>query len=307
MPTTASQPRQPPPLPRWLMKFLVACTLAYTVVLVVATHYPKPGELLEYSPIKADKTLHFIAYGIQGLLVGTTLVAAGRGRIRSLALAMLALAAFAAVDEATQPLFGRYADPLDWVYDCIGIAAGLMLTHLAAYVLHAREILAAASLDPLTNALNRLGFERQFERRITADLAAGKPVAAVLCDLDHFKEVNDAHGHATGDALLQAAVSRMRLALRASDPIVRLGGDEFVVPLPGLGNETARAVAERIRNSLATEPFGLGSLSLPLTASLGVACSRSSDTWASLLARADARMYAAKAAGRNRCVASDPA
>ena len=66
---------------------LAVCTAAYTVVLVVATHYPKPGDLLEYSPVKSDKSLHFIAYGIQGLLVAATLVAAGRGTMRSLAVA----------------------------------------------------------------------------------------------------------------------------------------------------------------------------------------------------------------------------
>ena len=306
MPSTPPPPRHPPRLPRWITKLLVACTLAYTVVLVVATHYPKTGELLEYSPIKADKTLHFIAYGIQGLLVAATLVSAGRGRIYSLAVAMLALAVFAAVDEATQPLFGRFADPLDWLYDCIGLAAGLMLTHLAARVAHAQELVEVASIDPLTTALSRLGFARQLEPRIKADLTADKPVAVVMCDLDHFKQVNDAHGHASGDAILKAAVNRIREAVRTSDAIVRLGGDEFVVPLTGVHDEAAVRVAERIRSTLSSEPVHIGTLSVTLTASLGVASSQPGDTWASLLARADARMYAAKAAGGNRCVASAP-
>jgi VanZ family protein len=116
------------PALRRLAKPLAACTAAYTVVLVAATHYPNPQELLEYnSLVQSDKTLHFIAYGILGLLVGATLASAGRHTLRTLALALLALALFAAVDEATQPLFGRYADVLDWGYDCIGLVGGIAL------------------------------------------------------------------------------------------------------------------------------------------------------------------------------------
>lgn len=121
MPATAA------PALRRLTKPLAACTVAYTVVLVTATHYPNPQELLQYSVVQSDKTLHFIAYGILGLLVGATLTSAGRHTLTALALALFALAGFAAADEATQPLFGRYADVLDWGYDCIGLAGGIAL------------------------------------------------------------------------------------------------------------------------------------------------------------------------------------
>ena len=129
MSTTSTPPLRP------LAKPLAVCTAIYTVVLVLATHYPNPQELLEHSPIRSDKTLHFIAYGIQGLLVALTLFATGTRGFRTFAGAIVALAAFAAVDEATQPMFGRYADVSDWAYDCIGLAGGF---GLAATVVRGR-------------------------------------------------------------------------------------------------------------------------------------------------------------------------
>jgi VanZ family protein len=117
----------PAPLPRYLARTAAGCTVAYTVVLVLATHYPKPQDLLEFSPVSHDKTLHFLAYGVQGLLAGTTLVLGGHRRLRPFLITLLGFAAFAAADEATQPLFGRYADPLDWVFDCIGLIGGLAI------------------------------------------------------------------------------------------------------------------------------------------------------------------------------------
>lgn len=108
-------------------------TAAYTLVLVLATHYPKPEELLgRHAP--SDKTLHFMAYGVLGLLAAAT-VAAWRGwTIRDGLRLAAALAAFGAIDEMTQPFFSRAADPLDWVYDLIGIACGLAAVAAVASV-----------------------------------------------------------------------------------------------------------------------------------------------------------------------------
>lgn len=121
----------------------MALTIAYTVVLVTATHYPKPGDVLDLLPATpSDKALHFIAYGILASLVGCTLVVADRWAARSLTAMVVCLAIFAAIDEATQPFFGRYADVLDWVYDCIGMAVGILLV--------------AVIRRPLVNRLQRL-------------------------------------------------------------------------------------------------------------------------------------------------------
>jgi VanZ family protein len=119
--TTADSPFQ-----GRLLRVLVGLTLAYTLVLVLATHYPKPEDLLGPNP-PSDKTLHFLAYGTLGLLAAAALAASGRWSLRTVAALAAGLAAFAAVDEATQPWFGRSADAWDLVYDCIGLAAGIGL------------------------------------------------------------------------------------------------------------------------------------------------------------------------------------
>jgi VanZ family protein len=103
---------------------LVALTLAYTITLVFATHYPEPEKLLGPNP-PSDKTLHLVAYGTLGLLAAAVLAASGRWSPRSVAGLAAGLAAFAAADEITQPWFGRSAEPLDWVCDLVGLAVGI--------------------------------------------------------------------------------------------------------------------------------------------------------------------------------------
>lgn len=112
----------------WLFRLLAVGTVVYAMILVFATHHPNPAELvgdLAGDLVHKDKTLHFTAYGLLGLLVACTLAAAGRWSWRTLAVAMLMLAAFAALDEVTQPLFGRATELLDWVFDGLGLAAGV--------------------------------------------------------------------------------------------------------------------------------------------------------------------------------------
>jgi VanZ family protein len=125
----------PPFLRHWFARLLAAATLVYVAVLVFATHYPKPEELLGPNP-PSDKTLHFLAYGTLAVLAATTCVAAARWSGRSIAWLALGMAAFGAVDEITQPLFGRSAEPLDWVYDCIGSVAGLLLVAVVVATIH---------------------------------------------------------------------------------------------------------------------------------------------------------------------------
>jgi VanZ family protein len=108
----------------WCLRPLVALTIAYTLALVLATHYPEPEQLLGPNP-PSDKTLHLLAYGGLGLLAAAVLAASGRWSLRSLAGLATGLAAFAAIDEATQPWFGRSAEPLDWAFDLAGLAAGI--------------------------------------------------------------------------------------------------------------------------------------------------------------------------------------
>jgi VanZ family protein len=118
------------PLPGRVARPLTMLTVAYTLVLVLATHYPKPEDLLGPDP-PSDKTLHFIAYGVLGVLAMAALAARGHRSLRAAAMLLLWLATLAAVDEATQPLFGRTAELWDWVYDLIGLTAGVAVVAIA--------------------------------------------------------------------------------------------------------------------------------------------------------------------------------
>jgi VanZ family protein len=112
--------------PLWAARLLAAATAVYSVVLVAATHYPKPEEFLGPNA-PSDKLLHFMAYGLLGLLAAATLLAYGRWSRPSAAKLFVGLALAAILDEATQPLFSRAAEPLDWVFDLIGLAIGILL------------------------------------------------------------------------------------------------------------------------------------------------------------------------------------
>lgn len=112
--------------PLWAARLLAAATAVYAVVLVTATHYPKPEEFLGPNA-PSDKLLHFMAYGLLGLLAAATLLAYGRWSRRNAVKLFVTLALAAIVDEATQPLCSRAAEPLDWVFDVIGLTISMLL------------------------------------------------------------------------------------------------------------------------------------------------------------------------------------
>ena len=162
--------------------------------------------------------------------------------------------------------------------------------------------------DPLTGALNRRAFEQALVDA-QAQLQRGHGFALAMIDIDHFKRINDEHGHPAGDAALQHCVRIWQAGLREVDRLGRLGGEEFcaLLPLAPAGDlATAATVAERLRASLAAQPLPWGGRALPLSASFGVALPVAGDAEGEIgLARADAELYRAKAEGRNRvCVAT---
>ncbi len=162
--------------------------------------------------------------------------------------------------------------------------------------------------DPLTGALNRRAFEQALVDA-QAQLQRGHGFALAMIDIDHFKRINDEHGHPAGDAALQHCVRIWQAGLREVDRLGRLGGEEFcaLLPLaPGADLSTAAAVAERLRSGLAAQALTWNGLTLPLTASFGVALPVAGDAAGEIgLVRADAELYRAKAEGRNRvCVAT---
>jgi diguanylate cyclase (GGDEF)-like protein len=130
----------------------------------------------------------------------------------------------------------------------------------------------------------------------------------VLCDLDHFKNVNDTHGHPAGDAVLQEFVRRLKLEVRTHDDVGRWGGEEFLVTLPECPAEEAIRVADRLRDALAREPVKIPLGTVEVTASFGVAgTDQGYFDLNSIVSAADTALYSAKSRGRNRVVLADAA
>jgi two-component system cell cycle response regulator len=171
-----------------------------------------------------------------------------------------------------------------------------------------QKSLSLALTDGLTGLYNRRYLSAHLDRLLARVEGAGGP-ALVIFDIDWFKRVNDTYGHAAGDAVLRDVTARISRHVRAFDLVARYGGEEFVVVLPETPMAVAMMVAERLRAVVAEQPIVVGEppVQLPITISIGVAAARSAgETAASLLRRADAALYTAKAHGRN-CVVSDPA
>lgn len=152
--------------------------------------------------------------------------------------------------------------------------------------------------DPLTGVLNRRGFAMFYEHQRSLMRRAGKPMALLAIDLDHFKSVNDRHGHMVGDQVLVHVAQTIRTALRESDDVARFGGEEFIVLLPDADEANAVQVAQRIRVALSGD---IGTRLPRCTVSVGIGSHLSEDEpLDALLARADAALYRAKQNGRDR-------
>ena len=163
---------------------------------------------------------------------------------------------------------------------------------------------AQAHHDALTGLANRRAADRLLEAELSHHRRHGHRLGALLVDVDHFKRVNDGHGHAAGDAVLQAVAKALAGVLRTSDHAARVGGEEFLVLLRETDAAGLAAVAEKLR--AAVEALVLPEVGR-VTASVGTSLSQPDDAAAALLARADAALYAAKRVGRNRVVAAEAA
>jgi len=164
-----------------------------------------------------------------------------------------------------------------------------------------------AQTDPLTGVLNRRSLIERLEAACARARTRGLPIALLFIDLDHFKEINDTFGHPAGDACLHAIVGPIQAELRNSDVIGRYGGEEFVVILSSADAGAARPIAERILRRVAdVRVTGYGE-PISLTCSIGIATSDMLGVWGQhLIARADAAVYVAKRAGRNRVQFAEP-
>jgi len=163
------------------------------------------------------------------------------------------------------------------------------------------QVQALADADPLTGIPNRRRFFELAEPRVAGAREQGLPLAALMLDIDHFKDVNDTYGHATGDDVIRVVSDRLAAALRGGDVLGRYGGEEFAVVLSGAAG--AAEIPERLRACVADLPVPTRSGELRITVSVGAAQLTSLDnSAAALLARADAALYRAKQAGRNRVI-----
>lgn len=166
------------------------------------------------------------------------------------------------------------------------------------------ENLRLSITDALTGVFNRRYLMDQLQRELERAQRYQHPISLLLCDVDHFKRINDTHGHQTGDEVLISFAQSLHASLRDSDWIARYGGEEFVVVLPETNIEQASAVAERCRADLAAQPRQVGSATVSVTASFGVTGwepGMSADmVLDKLIAAADTGVYASKSAGRNR-------
>jgi len=163
------------------------------------------------------------------------------------------------------------------------------------------ELRRLATTDVLTGVANRRYFLDRAADEVERSRRYQRPLCAFMLDIDHFKRVNDGHGHPAGDAVLVAVAGECRQALRSQDVFGRVGGEEFAALLPETESGVAKAVAERLRARVAATRVSFGGIDLVVTVSVGVAGLRlEGDSLTELLHRSDAALYRAKEGGRDR-------
>jgi diguanylate cyclase (GGDEF)-like protein len=171
-----------------------------------------------------------------------------------------------------------------------------------------RALVELAMRDGLTELLNRRGFDDCLQRELSYARRHDRVLTLMLFDLDHFKRVNDRYGHAAGDEVLRQIAGRVGELLRREDHFARYGGEEFAIVARDLAGEAARVKAEQVRTVVAARPVAVDAQEICVTVSVGVAAWQPDGDLdaAALLRQADARLYAAKRAGRDRVDTTSP-
>ena len=189
---------------------------------------------------------------------------------------------------------------------------GPQVTHICITVQDVTDVAAYEKIlvemthrDSLTGTYNRRYFTNRLKEEFERHRRYKRPMSMLMIDIDHFKAVNDSHGHDAGDDVLREFALRIRKAIRNIDLACRYGGEEFVIVMPETDMAVASMVAERLRRRIATEPFVIqkGARQLEVTNSIGIAALNGpDDNAAGILKRADTALYRAKRDGRNRVV-----
>lgn len=191
----------------------------------------------------------------------------------------------------------------------VALLSGLGVVAAAGFLvwraMRARAVLEKrlSAEDPLTGALNRRAFLELAAYEVRRSRRSGKPLSVVMADVDHFKPVNDTHGHFVGDEVLVELVRRLRATLREVDAICRWGGEEFVLLFPDAGGDSAARVAERARMAVARTPVATSAGEMSVTLTLGVAVV--GDDFEAAVDAADRALYQGKRAGRDRVVVAN--
>ncbi|MDZ7791640.1 MAG: GGDEF domain-containing protein [Xanthomonadales bacterium] len=199
---------------------------------------------------------------------------------------------------ASVSLFDSLLHQISWVTVAVLISGfGLVFTNQLRE--QRRMLSELATLDPLTGAGNRRLMQHDLETAVAERRRGQRPATLMVLDLDHFKRINDQHGHEAGDRMLTAFVEVVRDALRTEDGLYRLGGEEFVILLREMDADTAKANLDDLHRRLSGKVEGPDA---PLHFSAGAAVLRDGENWSRWLARADHALYEAKRAGRDRLV-----
>jgi diguanylate cyclase (GGDEF)-like protein len=280
---------------------LLAAVLGYAWAQHNATRYDRPelviaagllfGQLMLTSAVVIDGRQHSVGLAI----LVWPLVAAG-GRFPSRVVAVFTIYTVALMLGASLGFDGA-AVLHDPILLTLPIATVLATVMMSAVIRESdAQHRSAAILDGLTGMLNRTALAARTNEIEHQAAVTGHPVAVVLADVDHFKAVNDGHGHGVGDHVLHDLAGVMRQELRAFDLAYRVGGEEFAEIQPGADEDAAAELAERLRAAIAAGPVG----GLPITVSFGVAASLpGAFTWDDVYTRADAALYRAKQEGRD--------
>lgn len=199
----------------------------------------------------------------------------------------------------------------DWLLPITALAFALLPLSVASVVFAIinqrmnQQLRARALSDDLTGALSRRGLRELGERMLTLQPSQPHSLAVLMMNVDHFKDINDQHGHAVGDDVLRQLAQLTREHLRADALVARYGGAEFTILLPVRSHLEARSVAERLRQVLSTRPCKTRGGPVSITVSIGVSFHQSGSSLEDALARADACLQEAKQNGRNRVVTAD--
>jgi two-component system, cell cycle response regulator len=187
---------------------------------------------------------------------------------------------------------------------------GRRILSLEETLVQAREEMRfKATHDALTNLWNRASILSMAHNELRRSDRETRPFSLLLCDIDHFKRVNDNHGHLVGDVVLEEVAKRLIASVRDYDPVGRYGGEEFLIVLSNCTEDGLRARAEHIRTAIASTPIRIGNTEISVSISIGAithCCTEFDIPLESILARADAALYNAKAGGRNRAIFAVP-